>query len=63
MHTPIVVGIVIVALIVLYFIFQGAWKKKGSDKLINQNKGPLDIDEKTAGGGTPRDTFPGKNNP
>lgn len=61
MQTPIIIGIAILALIVLYVIFQGAWKSKGDDKLINRNIAPLDTDDKKAGGGTPKDTYSGTN--
>lgn len=54
--------IAIVVLLGAYIAIQGVKKKrKGDDKLINRSVPPLDPDNKKAGGGTPRETYPGSN--
>lgn len=56
----IIAVIAIIVLLVAYLAIQGTRKKKkGDDKLINRSVPPLEPDNKTAGGGTPRDTYPG----
>lgn len=50
-----------ILLIGIYLIIRAVTKgKKGDDKLINRSVPPLDPDNKKAGGGTPRDTYPGQ---
>jgi hypothetical protein len=55
------IGLILVAAAVIYYlVYRAKQKRGGEDKLINTDRPPLDIDNKTAGGGAPRDTFPGK---
>lgn len=56
----IIAVIAIIMLLAAYVALQGIKRKrKGDDKLINRSVPPLEPDNKKAGGGTPRDTYPG----